>query len=86
MTPNTGRALTLYGSALSPFEEDQSILMTEVDWPYCNAAKRLSSVLMTKPDWSSWDDLHWRRRLETFGDNDASVLSAGPNGEVDGVW
>ena len=57
-----------------------------VDWPYCNAAKRLSSVIMTKTDWSSWDKLEWRRRLETFGNNDTSVLASGPNGEVDGVW
>ena len=41
---------------------------------------------MTKTDWSSWDRLQWRRRLETFGDNDASVLASGPNGEIDHVW
>ena len=40
---------------------------------------------MTKTDRSSWDRLEWRRRLETFGDNDASVLASGPNGEIDGV-
>ncbi|KAL9124409.1 MAG: hypothetical protein Q9217_006259 [Psora testacea] len=40
---------------------------------------------MTKTDWSSWDRLEWRRRLETFGDNDASVLASGPKGEIDGV-
>lgn len=37
---------------------------------------------MTKTDWSSWDELRWRRRLETFGNNDAAVLASGPNGEV----
>ncbi|CAD6581426.1 MAG: hypothetical protein ASARMPREDX12_000459 [Alectoria sarmentosa] len=36
-------------------------------------------------DWSSWDELQWRRRLETFGDNDASILASGPNGEIDTV-
>ena len=41
---------------------------------------------MTKTDWSSWDKLQWRRRLETFGDNDASILAAGPDGEIDTVW
>lgn len=60
--------------------------MIRADWPYCNAAKRLSSVAMTKTDWSSWDKLQWRRRLETFGDNDASILASGPNGEIDTVW
>lgn len=43
-------------------------------------------MAMTKTDWSSWDELQWRRRLETFGDNDASVLATGPTGEVDAVW
>lgn len=41
---------------------------------------------MDKVDQSSWDEFQWRRRLETFGDNDASVLSSGPNGEIDAVW
>ena len=41
---------------------------------------------MTSTDWSQWDKLQWRRRLETFGDNDASVLATGPKGELDGVW
>lgn len=76
----------MYGSAISSVAKDQSTLMTKIDWPYCSAAKRLSSVLMTKTDWSSSDDFQWRRRLETFGDNDASVLSSGPNGEIDAVW
>jgi len=26
---------------------------------------------MTKTDSSEWDEMKWRRRLETFGDNDA---------------
>ena len=41
---------------------------------------------MTRTDWSSWDNLKWRRRLETFGDHDASVLASGPGGETDAVW
>lgn len=60
--------------------------MNTSDWPYCNAAQRLSSVAMTKTDRTSWDDLKWRRRLETFGDNDASVLASGPRGETDAMW
>ena len=56
------------------------------DWPYCNAAKRLTSIAMTKADGSSWSDLQWRRRLETFGEEDDSVIAQGANGEVDGIW
>ena len=41
---------------------------------------------MTKTDGSSWDEMKWRRRLETFGDNDASVLASGPRSELDAVW
>ncbi|KAL9633569.1 MAG: hypothetical protein Q9164_004624 [Protoblastenia rupestris] len=40
---------------------------------------------MTKTDGSTWDRLEWRRRLETFGDNDAAVLASGPKGQIDGV-
>lgn len=55
-------------------------------WPYCNAAKRMSNAAMTKTDWSSWDYMEWRRRLETFGEDDGPVIAAGPKGEVDGIW
>ena len=41
---------------------------------------------MTKTDWSSWNDFQWRRRIETFGDDDRPVLAAGPEGKVDTVW
>ncbi|MCJ1437495.1 hypothetical protein MMC27_006882 [Xylographa pallens] len=40
---------------------------------------------MTKKDWSSWDKLDWRRRIETFGEDDTPVIAAGPKGEIDGV-
>ena len=40
---------------------------------------------MTKTDWSQWDNLQWRRRLETFGDDDGPVVARGPKGEIDGV-
>lgn len=60
--------------------------MVKLDWPYCNSAKRLSSVAMTNTDWSTWDKLQWRRRLETFGDNDETVFASGPKGEIDAIW
>ncbi|KAI9748379.1 MAG: hypothetical protein M1835_001803 [Candelina submexicana] len=40
---------------------------------------------MTNKEASTWDDLQWRRRLETFGDDDGPIVASGPNGEVDGV-
>jgi acid phosphatase len=57
-----------------------------LDWPYCNAAKRFSSVAMTKLDWSGWNELQWRRRIETFGENDEPVIARGGRGEADGIW
>lgn len=41
---------------------------------------------MTKTDGSTWNDFQWRRRIETFGDDDRPVLAAGPTGTVDTVW
>ncbi|KAI4123867.1 MAG: hypothetical protein LQ347_005979 [Umbilicaria vellea] len=55
------------------------------DWPYCNAARRMSSILMTKTEGSSWNELQWRRRIETFGIDDGPVIAAGPRGEIDAV-
>lgn len=54
-------------------------------WPYCSAARRLTSVAMSSLDATSWDSLQWRRRLERFGEDDGPIPAAGPNGEVDGV-
>jgi acid phosphatase len=54
-------------------------------WPYCGAAKKLSSIQLTNPDWPRWDYLQWRRRIETFDTDDSPVIAAGPDGELDGV-
>ena len=40
---------------------------------------------MTSEDMSTWSELKWRRRMETFGEDDGPVIAAGPRGEVDGV-
>ena len=40
---------------------------------------------MNSIDGSQWSQLQWRRRLETFGANDASVLASGPNQQTDGI-
>ncbi|KAI9823400.1 MAG: hypothetical protein M1826_007756 [Phylliscum demangeonii] len=54
-------------------------------WPYCAAAKRLSSVTMTHADASGWDQLEWKRHLETFTDDDEPVVASGPQGQVHGI-
>ncbi|KAL1637880.1 hypothetical protein SLS56_000437 [Neofusicoccum ribis] len=40
---------------------------------------------MSTKDLSQWDELKWRRRLETFGDDDGPVVASGPKGEFDAV-
>lgn len=45
-------------------------MVTKLDWPYCNAARQLSSVIMSTKDFSQWDQLKYRRRIETFGVDD----------------
>ncbi|ORY13430.1 histidine phosphatase superfamily [Clohesyomyces aquaticus] len=54
-------------------------------WPYCNSARQMTSVIMATTDWSKWDSLKYRRRLETFGMDDGPVIASGPNGEFDAV-
>ncbi|KAF2011148.1 phosphoglycerate mutase-like protein [Aaosphaeria arxii CBS 175.79] len=54
-------------------------------WPYCNSARQFTSVVMTTTDWTKWDHLKYRRRLETFGIDDGPVIASGPDGEFDGI-
>lgn len=54
-------------------------------WPYCNAARQLSSVIMGTKDLTQWDQLKYRRRIETFGMDDGPVIASGPNNEFDAV-
>jgi acid phosphatase len=49
------------------------------DWPYCNAARQLSSVIMSTKDFSQWDSLKYRRRLETFGGDDGPGTAPYPS-------
>jgi acid phosphatase len=46
----------------------------------------MTSTVMHSLGESEWDDLKWRRRLETFGQNDTPIITAGPNGSLDGIW
>ncbi|KAF2461930.1 histidine phosphatase superfamily [Lineolata rhizophorae] len=54
-------------------------------WPYCNSARQLTGVIMSTQDWSRFDGLNYRRRIETFGPNDLPVIASGPDGQFDGV-
>ncbi|KAF2995191.1 hypothetical protein E8E13_000180 [Curvularia kusanoi] len=54
-------------------------------WPYCNAARQLSSVIMSTTDFTQWDQLKYRRRMETFGADDSPVIASGPSNEFDAV-
>lgn len=53
------------------------------NWPYCEAAKNFQNIVLNAD--RSWDTLQWKRRLETFGPNDAPTLATGPKGEVDAI-
>ncbi|KAF2756906.1 phosphoglycerate mutase-like protein [Pseudovirgaria hyperparasitica] len=56
-----------------------------VYWPYCRAAKQLTSTVMATTDWKDFDLLKYRRRLETFGTDDSPIVAVGPKGELDAV-
>ena len=55
-------------------------------WPYCAAARRMSSIIMSEDGGKGWDKLEWRRRLETFDHDDEPVVASGARGEVDSIW
>ncbi|KAJ9667105.1 hypothetical protein H2201_002624 [Coniosporium apollinis] len=57
-------------------------------WPYCNAARQITSVLLSAArdkDLPQWDELKYRRRLETFGIDNGPVVASGPAGEFDAI-
>lgn len=65
-------------------------------WPYCNAVRHLRSAVLgpsgpgADPDVNNtFTDVQWRRRLETFGADDAAVPATGPNSDnkptLDGI-
>lgn len=41
---------------------------------------------MHPTDASKWDQITYRRRIETFGVDDGPAIAAGPKGEFDAVW
>lgn len=64
-------------------------------WPYCNAVRHLRSVVMgpsgpgADAHVSTFTEVQWRRRLETFGADDVAIPATGPNDknklEIDGI-
>ncbi|KAJ5648921.1 uncharacterized protein N7484_002644 [Penicillium longicatenatum] len=54
-------------------------------WPYCNVARNMVQIAASKNDLSSWDGFQWRRKIETFGDNDEARVAAGPGGNLDSI-
>ncbi|OJJ34804.1 hypothetical protein ASPWEDRAFT_39889 [Aspergillus wentii DTO 134E9] len=54
-------------------------------WPYCNIARRMVQMASTKQDTSEWNQFQWRRKMETFGENDESVVAVGANGDIEGI-
>ncbi|EEA25551.1 acid phosphatase, putative [Talaromyces marneffei ATCC 18224] len=55
------------------------------DWPYCAVARRMTSMVATSKDLSTWDTLQWRRKIETFGHDDEAVATRGPAGETEAI-
>lgn len=37
-------------------------------------------------DLSSWNGFQWRRKMETFGDNDETIVTVGAGGNIEGIW
>ncbi|KAK3356935.1 histidine phosphatase superfamily [Lasiosphaeria hispida] len=57
-------------------------------WPYCAAARQMKSAILDhggeRGD-APFTTLEWRRRLETFGENDEPVIATSPKGHVDDI-
>lgn len=59
-------------------------------WPYCSSVRQLRSAVLEDADKHSgeparFSTLEWKRRLETFGDNDETVIATGPGSQVDNI-
>ncbi|KAL2021047.1 hypothetical protein VTK56DRAFT_7702 [Thermocarpiscus australiensis] len=56
-------------------------------WPYCSSARRMKSAVLAAaaPGSHSFDTLEWKRRLETFGENDEPLVAHGPDGRPDDI-
>ncbi|KAI9368759.1 histidine phosphatase superfamily [Aspergillus egyptiacus] len=55
-------------------------------WPYCNVARRMVQMAASNENLSSWNGFEWRRKMETFGDRDQTVVTVGAGGDIEGIW
>lgn len=53
------------------------------NWPYCQSAADLKSVILTADH--NLDTLGWKRRMEGLGPSDTPLLATGPKGEIDSI-
>ncbi|KAK0630610.1 histidine phosphatase superfamily [Bombardia bombarda] len=62
-------------------------------WPYCASVRQMKSTIMSQggklgdgvDGGLPFHTLEWKRRLETFGQDDEPVVATGPMGELDNV-
>ncbi|KAF5229592.1 hypothetical protein FAUST_10325 [Fusarium austroamericanum] len=63
-------------------------------WPYCSAARRMTSAILDPSMPSSQLDsdsnpgitaLEWKRRIEKMGPDDSPIIATGQNGELDAI-
>ncbi|RDW90232.1 putative acid phosphatase [Aspergillus mulundensis] len=55
-------------------------------WPYCNVARRMVQMAASNEDLSSWNGFKWKRKMETFGDRDQTIVTVGAGGDIEGIW
>ncbi|PWY89987.1 phosphoglycerate mutase-like protein [Aspergillus heteromorphus CBS 117.55] len=55
-------------------------------WPYCNVARQMIQMASSNKDITSWNGFQWRRKLETVGSKDESVVAVGATGDIEGIW
>lgn len=57
-------------------------------WPYCSDVRQMRAAVLAATDTTSdraYNTLPWKRRIETFGDNDEPVVARGPEGQLDDI-
>ncbi|KAL5342451.1 histidine phosphatase superfamily [Aspergillus crustosus] len=54
-------------------------------WPYCNVAQRMIQMAASNEQLSSWNGFQWRRKMETFGDKDQTIVTIGAGGDIEGI-
>jgi acid phosphatase len=59
---------------------------TPKDWPYCGVAKRMVQMASSSKDLSAWNGFEWRRKMESFGNNDKATIARGPGAEAESMW